>query len=166
MGLFIRHYRKLYIESKDNKEKVLWTNIKKAIMDDHNDIIKEVFTRGDQFEADRQQLLDDFYAREKALKVEDDKIYQSVDNLRGDMNILKGGILSLQGRGFKHDCRALLEDGHIITLNEFEALDTEHNIYKSLGGNSHGDALFDLVKVKYAAQVGHPIESDDKDPQI
>jgi hypothetical protein len=54
MGLFIRHYRKLYIESKDNKEKVLWTNIKKAIMDDHNDIIKEVFTRGDQFEADRQ----------------------------------------------------------------------------------------------------------------
>jgi hypothetical protein len=54
MGLFIRHYRKLYIESKDNKEKVLWANIKKAIMDDHNDIIKEVFTRGDQFEADRQ----------------------------------------------------------------------------------------------------------------
>ena len=54
MGLFIRHYRKLYIESKDNKEKALWTNIKKAIMDDHNDIIKEVFTRGDQFEADRQ----------------------------------------------------------------------------------------------------------------
>lgn len=67
------------------------------------------------------------------------------------MNVLKGGILSIQGRGFKHDCRKLLEDGHIITLNEFEALGAEHNIYKSLGGNSHGDALFDLVKVKYSA---------------
>jgi hypothetical protein len=67
------------------------------------------------------------------------------------MNVLKGGILSIQGRGFKDDCRKLLEDGHVITLNEFEALDAEHNIYKSLGGNSHGDALFDLVKVKYSA---------------
>ena len=166
MGLFIRHYRKLYKESEDNKEKTLWTNINKAIMNDHNDIIKEVFARGDKFEADRQQLLDDFYAREKALKVEDDKIYQSVDNLRGDMNVLKGGILSIQGRGFKHDCRTLLEDNHIITLNEFEALGVEHSIYKSLGGNSHGDALFDLVKVKYSAQVGHSVEDDEKDPQI
>ena len=166
MGLFIRHYKKLYDSQEKNKEEKLWMNINKAIKEDHQQTLNEVWARGDKFEADRQQLLDDFYAREKALKEEDNKIYQSVDNLRGDMNVLKGGILSIQGRGFKHDCRQLLEDGHVITLNEFEALDAEHNIYKSLGGNSHGDALFDLVKIKYSAQVGHSVEDDEKVSQI
>lgn len=166
MGLFIRHYKKLYDSQEKTKEEKLWININKAIKDDRQSALSEVWARGEKFEKDRQQLLDDFYAREKALKEEDDKIYQSIDNLKGDMGILKNGILSIQGRGFKHDCRKLLEEGHIITLNEYEAIGAEHNIYKTLGGNSHGDALFELVKVKYAAQVGHSVDDDDKIPQI
>lgn len=61
---------------------------------------------------------------------------------------MKGGILSIQRRTFKQECRELLREGHEITLAEFEALQEEHNIYHSLGGNHDGDALFEMVKTK------------------
>lgn len=58
------------------------------------------------------------------------------------MNILKEGILSLQGREFRDYCRELLKEDHIITTFEYETLVHEHQTYNSLGGNHRGDALF------------------------
>lgn len=105
--------------------------------------------------------MDEFYDREGKLRDEDNKIEQSIKELKGNVDILKNGVLSIQGRGFKHDCRVLLEEGHSITLTEYENLATEHKTYNSLGGNSHGDALFELVKIKYQAQIGHPVETEE-----
>lgn len=80
--------------------------------------------------------------RDKQLLEADVEIHAEIDALRD-------GMLSLQGREFKADCRYLLSEGHIITLNEYESIVEEHRIYNSLGGNHEGDALFSMVKAKY-----------------
>lgn len=78
----------------------------------------------------------------------------SEESKRGDaalqeqIDIMKGGILSIQKKNFKQDCRELLKEEHEITLEEFEAIQEDHNIYNSLGGNHDGDTLFDMVKKK------------------
>ena len=77
---------------------------------------------------------------------EDVKIHQEID-------VIKNGMLSVEGRAFKSDCRKLLEDGHIITLNEYENILAEHIIYNKLGGNHEGDGLFSMVIAKYQNQL-------------
>ena len=73
---------------------------------------------------------------------EDIKIHKEID-------VIKNGMLSLEGRTFKEDCRRLLQDDHRITLNEFEAISNEHVVYNNLGGNHEGDGLFSMVVAKY-----------------
>lgn len=91
--------------------------------------------------------------RDKRLQAEDERLHNEIDGLKDDFKIIKGGILSIQGRDFKADCRVLLQPEHIISLNEFEAIIEAHEVYKSLGGNHEGDALFTLVEQKYGKQL-------------
>lgn len=83
---------------------------------------------------------------------EDRKIHKEID-------IIKDGMLSVEGRAFRNECRRLLEEGHVITLNEYEAILAEHVTYNNLGGNHEGDGLFSMVQVKYQNQL-HIAEID------
>lgn len=78
---------------------------------------------------------------EKQSKKEDEKIMKQVDALRA-------GVLSIQGREFKKECERLLEDGHVITIDEWEEIDADHEAYNGLKGNHRGDHLYELVKKK------------------
>ena len=69
--------------------------------------------------------------------------------MNDEMKSIKQGMLSVQGRNFKSDCRALLADEHVISLMEYENITADHETYNSLGGNHEGDALYDLVNAKY-----------------
>ena len=73
----------------------------------------------------------------------------AVDNVQA----LKSGVLSMQGKVFKADCRRLLEPNHIITEEEYEDIVNDHNSYHSLGGNHIGDSLFLSVMKKWNAQL-------------
>lgn len=95
------------------------------------------------------ELMNQFKVDEKALKEEDKKINQKIEIIDENIDILKGGVLSLQGRGFQQACRDLLKDEHVITLAEYEDIVDEHKVYNSLGGNHRGDALFAAVEEKY-----------------
>jgi len=64
------------------------------------------------------------------------------------MSHLKAGLLSMQGKEFKAECRKLLDENHQITLDEWEELDADHEAYNGLGGNHRGDQLFEMVKKK------------------
>lgn len=79
---------------------------------------------------------------------DDLRLQKQIDDLDNHMDTLAKGILSLQGREFKQECRNLLADDHTLTLEEFEDLEAEHEIYNRLGGNHNGDSLFELVKKK------------------
>ncbi len=69
--------------------------------------------------------------------------------IHAEIDVIKSGMLSLEGRTFKEDCRKLLQDNHRITLAEYEAIQAEHVVYNNLGGNHEGDGLFSMVVAKY-----------------
>ena len=73
---------------------------------------------------------------------EDRKIHHEID-------IIKDGMLSVEGRAFRNECRRLLQDNHTISLNEYLNIVNEHKVYNNLGGNHEGDMLFDAVRAKY-----------------
>ncbi len=82
---------------------------------------------------------------ENLIKEGNEQNKKDKEELQEQINIVKNGVLSIQKKNFEEDCRALLEEGHSITLDEFENLQEEHTTYKSLGGNHDGDTLFDMA---------------------
>ena len=84
---------------------------------------------------------------------EDRKIHKEID-------IIKDGMLSVEGRAFRNECRKLLEEDHIITFNEYEAILSEHVTYNNLGGNHEGDGLFSMVQAKYQNQQIKAMENN------
>ena len=85
----------------------------------------------------------------EVVKEYDEKSMRADEHMQREIDVMKDGLLSIDGRAFKADCRRLLEDQHIITLDEYEALVIEHKVYNNLGGNHEGDALFSMVEAKY-----------------
>lgn len=83
----------------------------------------------------------------ETLKATDEAIHEEIDSLRG-------GMLSIQGRNFKNDCHKLLKADHVIDLKEYEQLLADHIAYNKLGGNHEGDALFSMVEAKYKNTIG------------
>lgn len=73
--------------------------------------------------------------------------------LQQQIDIMKSGILSIQKRNFKQECKELLKEDKNISLEEFESLQEEHNIYNSLGGNHDGDMLFKMVEKKISSSL-------------
>lgn len=83
-------------------------------------------------------------------KNDENKIEKKIDTLKDNLNTLKGGILSLQRKELKEECRKLLNQKEAITYEQYTMLQHEHTIYNSLGGNHEGDQLFKLVSMRYA----------------
>lgn len=83
-------------------------------------------------------------------KNDENLIEKKIDTLEDNLNTLKGGILSLQRKEFKEECRKLLNQKEAITYEQYTMLQREHTIYNSLGGNHEGDQLFKLVSMRYA----------------
>ena len=83
----------------------------------------------------------------EALKHTDELIHEEIDGLRD-------GMLSMQGRNFKNDCHKLLQEGHVITALEYEQALADHIVYNKLGGNHEGDALFAMIETKYKNTIG------------
>lgn len=83
-------------------------------------------------------------------KNDENLIEKKIDTLEDNLNTLRGGILSLQRREFKEECRKLLNQKEAITYEQYTMLQNEHTVYNSLGGNHEGDQLFKLVSMRYA----------------
>ena len=91
----------------------------------------------------------EFYKGLEDLIKQNQQVSREVEaSLQQELGIVKEGLLSIQKKNFKQECKALLQENHEITLQEFENIQEEHNIYKSLGGNHDGDQLFELVSKK------------------
>lgn len=73
------------------------------------------------------------------------KVHKSTD-------ILKSGLLNVQRKNFMEFCYLLLEPDHIITKEEYEDIEEDHDVYNALDGNHKGDELFRVVSEKYFNQ--------------
>ena len=73
------------------------------------------------------------------------KVHKSTD-------ILKTGLLNVQRKNFMEFCYFLLEPDHVITKEEYEDIEEDHDVYNALDGNHKGDELFRVVSEKYFNQ--------------
>lgn len=100
----------------------------------------------------RQERLDEKNAFLESIKKEISAEFERSNSketeLAGEIKTLKAGLLSIQGRAFKNNCKRLLDPDHEISLEEYEEITKDHDAYNSLGGNHNGDELFILVRKK------------------
>lgn len=92
-------------------------------------------------------------AERERIEQSDKEIKQDIEELNNKFCVLSQGVLSIQGRQFRADCRQLLQEGHVITLDEYEELESDFDTYKALGGNHTGDALHTAVQEKFQSQI-------------
>lgn len=135
LGIACKKIYALYMSEKNTKK----TKERENLMDD----MKAMMT------SCQLEVLNKVGEREQELQEEDRKIKENLESLTNSVVVLKDGILSLQGREFRQDCRDLLKEDHVITISEYETLVREHQVYNSLGGNHRGDALFHAAEQKY-----------------
>ena len=126
-GFFIRHYLKLSKAEREEEQKQLFLGIQQSFKEENDKFLEEVI---------------------KKAKEEDSSLQKQIDMIQKDNENLRGGLLSIQGRAFKAECRKLLSPMHTISLDEWEEIDADHEAYNRLGGNHKGDELFRLVKEK------------------
>lgn len=91
----------------------------------------------------------EFYAGlEKLIKQGNEESKAADKILQDQIDVVTQGVLNIQKRHFKQECRELLKENHEITLEEYETANEDHDIYNALGGNHDGDTLFDMVRKK------------------
>lgn len=73
--------------------------------------------------------------------------------IKEELGQIRGGLLSVQGSLFRAKCKDYLAEDHFITLEEYELLTKNHDVYNSLGGNHVGDSLFAMVQQKFENQA-------------
>ena len=122
------------------------TALRKEVKDE---IINEVAEDIDAIQQTESQLHEEL----QNLKDEDVMLHAELQEVAGTLNNVTAGVLSIQGKDFKSECRYLLDDDHKITTDEFEELEDEFSVYTNLGGNGRGAELFNAVRSKWLAEV-------------
>lgn len=139
MAFVVRHHVKLIIKDKERQSKDTLDAINKQF-EEQNKGMK------DQMAECYNNLIEVVSESEKKARAEDEKIHKEID-------IVRKGMLSIEGRAFISECRRLLEADHVITFDEYRKLQKEHTTYNDLGGNHDGDLLFEMVTTKYKKTV-------------
>lgn len=78
----------------------------------------------------------------------DAELQKEIDVMGEQLDTLRKGVLSIQRKDFIGTCQMFLDENHIITLDEFEQITEDHEVYNALGGNHRGDNLYRLVEEK------------------
>lgn len=155
-GFFLKRYIRLERlereHSQDEHFKKLTDKIQEenkimieSLVQEHDEINKRSDKRYNEITSKVAEAM--IVGREES-KADDAALQNQIHTLSNEMDCLKAGLLSMQGKEFREGCRKLLADDHEITLDEWEEIDADHEAYNGLGGNHRGDHLFELVKKK------------------
>lgn len=155
-GFFLKRYVKLEKEDTDRKRDAHFKEIIDKIQEDNKTMIQSLVQEHNEINQRSEERYHEITEKVSAAileereesKLDDEVLEKKVHELSGEISCLKAGLLSMQGKNFKSDCRRLLDENHEITLDEWEEIDADHEAYNGLGGNHRGDELFELVKKK------------------
>lgn len=158
-GFLIKRYLRLEKEERQREQKEYFDNVLKKIQSENQQVLKSLEKEHDKMNQNSEDKYDEINTKvDKALEVgreesksDDAVLEEEISALEKNITALTAGILSMQGKEFRNNCRKLLAEDHVITLDEWEELDKDHMAYNGLGGNHKGDHLFSLVKKKVEA---------------
>ena len=166
-GFFLRRYIKLEKAERNREQKEYFENLTNSIKEENAAIVTSLKTehnemnqRSDKRYNELIKQSQDTYieittkvqeamlAGRDESKADDAYLQGQISEVSNELGFLKAGLLSIQGKEFRENCRKLLADDHEITLDEWEEIDADHEAYNGLGGNHKGDHLYELVKKK------------------
>lgn len=158
-GFVIKRYLRLEKEERQREQKEYFDNVLKKIQTENQHVLKSLEKEHDKMNQNSEDKYDEINTKvDKALeagreesKSDDAVLEKEISALEKNITALTAGVLSIQGKEFRNNCRKLLAEDHVITLDEWEELDKDHMAYNGLGGNHKGDHLFSLVKKKVEA---------------
>lgn len=158
-GFLIKRYLRLEKEERQKEQREYFDKMLEKIQSENQQILKSLEKEHDKMNQNSKDKYNEINTKvDKALeagreesKADDAVLEKEISAMKKNITALTAGILSMQGKEFINNCRKLLAEDHIITLDEWEELDIDHTAYNGLGGNHKGDHLFSLVKKKVEA---------------
>ena len=158
-GFLIKRYLRLEKEERQREQKEYFDNVLKKIQSENQQVLKSLEKEHDKMNQNSKDKYNEINTKvDEALeagreesKSDDAVLEKEISALEKNITALTAGVLSMQGKEFRNNCRKLLAEDHVITLDEWEELDKDHMAYYGLGGNHKGDHLFSLVKKKVEA---------------
>ena len=158
-GFLIKRYLRLEKEERQREQREYFDKMLEKIQSDNQQILKSLEKEHDKMNQNSEDKYNEINTKvDKALeagreesKADDAVLEKEISVMKKNITALTAGVLSMQGKEFINNCRKLLAEDHIITLDEWEELDIDHTAYNGLGGNHKGDHLFSLVKKKVEA---------------
>lgn len=166
-GFFLRRYIKLEKAERSREQKEYFENLTNSIKEENAAIVTSLKTEHNEMNQRSNKRYNELIkqsqdtyieittkVREAMLagrdesKADDAYLQGQISEVSNELGFLKAGLLSIQGKEFRENCRKLLADDHEITLDEWEEIDADHEAYNGLGGNHKGDHLYELVKKK------------------
>lgn len=158
-GFLIKRYLRLEKEERQREQREYFDKMLEKIQSENQQILKFLEKEHDKMNQNSENKYNEINTKvDKALeagreesKADDAVLEKEISTMKKNITALTAGVLSMQGKEFINNCRKLLAEDHIITLDEWEELDIDHTAYNGLGGNHKGDHLFSLVKKKVEA---------------
>lgn len=158
-GFVIKRYLRLEKEERQREQREYFDKMLDKIQKENQQVLDHLEKEHDTMNQDSEDRYDEINTKvDKALeagreesKADDAVLEKQISAVEKNITALTAGILSMQGKEFRNNCRKLLAEDHVITLDEWEELDKDHMAYNGLGGNHKGDHLFSLVKKKVEA---------------
>lgn len=158
-GFLIKRYLRLEKEERQREQKEYFDKMLEKIQSENQQMLKFLEKEHDKMNQNSEDKYNEINTKvDKALeagreesKADDAVLEKEISAMKKNITALTAGVLSMQGKEFINNCRKLLAEDHIITLDEWEELDIDHTAYNGLGGNHEGDHLFSLVKKKVEA---------------
>lgn len=158
-GFLIKRYLRLEKEERQREQKAYFDKMLEKIQNENQQVLKSLEKEHDKINQKSEDKYNEINTKvDEALeagreesKSDDAVLEKEISALEKNITALTAGILSMQGKEFRNNCRKLLAEDHVITLDEWEELDKDHTAYNGLGGNHKGDHLFSLVKKKIEA---------------
>ena len=155
-----RHYCKLAKDARKSTDQAkkeafkqeLTTEVKQLIKDVRDQVHLEIEQESTQVREEMAEYETNDGQRITCLEGRANILEDTLSAVVTSLDAIKEGLLAVQGHEFRNKCRKLLRQD-IITLDEYEQLESDHIAYNGLGGNHKGDSLFDQVKTKYYSQL-------------
>lgn len=158
-GFVIKRYLRLEKEERQREQREYFDKMLDKIQKENQQVLDHLEKEHNTMNQNSEDRYDEINTKvDKALeagreesKADDAVLEKQISAVEKNITALTAGILSMQGKEFRNNCRKLLAEDHVITLDEWEELDKDHMAYNGLGGNHKGDHLFSLVKKKVEA---------------
>ena len=155
-----RHYFKLAKESKKQEDEIkkaafkeeLTSEVKNLIKDVREQVQLEITEESRQVREEIAEYETNDGERLSKLEKRSEILEDTLSAVAANLDVIKVGLLAVQGHEFRNKCRKLLTQDY-IKPEDYEQLESDHQAYNGLGGNHKGDSLFDQVKTKYYAQL-------------